>query len=512
MRIDNRSSQRGSAWIVWLILLVAVGVGGWFAWKKYGTTTAKITTPAYKTNVISKGDIVQSVTANGSLTAVKNVEVGSQVSGIIKEMNVDFNSTVKEGDVLAKIDPATYERALLRADADLANAKAGLEMAQFTMVRSTNLYAAKLISETEYTQNLVSLHQAEARVKTQQASYESAKVDLERTTIFAPISGIIITRSVEAGQTVASSFNTPRLFIIANDLRKMQIEAAVSEADVGGVADGQTVDFTVDAFPNRKFKGTVRQVRFQPTTNQNVVTYTTIVDVENRDLKLRPGMTANATIITSERRGTLRVPNSALRFNPAKDALVQSGPKSGAETNAPTESKVQLIESGPFAGTPIPPWRAERRQPSDEERTKWEASLSPEQAQKYAEMRQRMAQMRQEGGGGPGGPGGGGGMFGGGGDRPRASQDGPVTKTLYVVPTTGEPPANPLKPLLEPRTVKLGISDGNFTEILDGLKEGDIVVTGLATSSTDTAAGQRPPTMGSPFGGSPFGGGGGPRR
>lgn len=508
MRIENRASRSGSAGIVWLVILLLLGVGGWFAWKKYGTSTATAASPSYRTNVISKGDVIQNVTANGSLTAVKNVEVGSQVSGIIKEMNVDFNSQVKEGDVLARIDPATYERALLRAEADLANSMAGLEMAQFNMTRATNLYSSKLISETEYTQNLVSLHQAEAQVKTRQAALESAKVDLERTTIYAPISGIVITRSVEAGQTVASSFSTPRLFVIANDLRKMQIEAAVSEADVGGVNDGQTVDFSVDAFPTRKFKGKVRQVRFQPTTNQNVVTYTTIVEVENRELKLRPGMTANASIITAERRGVLRVPNAALRFNPPKDAIIKAVAKLVGETNAPPSSKIEVFEDGPFAGAPKPPWSEPRRRPSDEERKEWEAKLSPDELQKYNDMRQKIRQMMQDGGG-AGGPGGGA-FGGGGGDRQRSSQEGPVTKTLYIIAADQPANQNPLKPVLEAKVVKLGITDGTNTEVIDGLKEGDVIVTGLASS--DTAAGtsgQRPPS--SPFG-SPFGGGGPPRR
>ncbi len=508
MRIENRASRSGSAGIVWLVILLLLGVVGWFAWKKYGTSTTTAAGPSYRTNIISKGDVVQNVTANGSLTAVKNVEVGSQVSGIIKEMNVDFNSQVKEGDVLARIDPATYERALLRADADLANSMAGLEMAQFNMTRATNLYSSKLISETEYTQNLVSLHQAEAQVKTRQAALESAKVDLERTTIYAPISGIVITRSVEAGQTVASSFSTPRLFVIANDLRKMQIEAAVSEADVGGVNDGQTVDFSVDAFPTRKFKGKVRQVRFQPTTNQNVVTYTTIVEVENRELKLRPGMTANASIITAERRGVLRVPNAALRFNPPKDAIVKAVAKLVGETDAPTGSKIEVFEDGPFAGAPKPPWSEPRRRPSDEERKEWETKLSPDELQKYNDMRLKIRQMMQDGGG-AGGPGGGA-FGGGGGDRQRSTQEGPVTKTLYIIAADQPANQNPLKPILEAKVVKLGISDGTNTEVIEGLGEGDVIVTGLATSETAAgSSGQRPP--GSPFG-SPFGGGGPPRR
>lgn len=301
-------SSKSSRWLKWLIIL-AVAAGGYWGWKKYRPSGARTAAIEWKTNVIARGDIIQSVTANGALTPVRNVEVGSQVSGIIKELRVDFNAKVTEGDILAKIDPATYERALARVDAELLNSKAAHELADFTYKRAKQLFDSKLVSETEYTQALVGLHQAEANVKIREAAVESAKVDLDRTTIVAPISGIIISRSIEAGQTVAASFNTPRLFVIANDLAKMQIEAAVSEADIGNVQEGQMVNFRVDAFAGRQFKGKVRQVRFAPNTNQNVVTYTTIVAVDNADLKLRPGMTADATVVTAERKGSSGFPS-----------------------------------------------------------------------------------------------------------------------------------------------------------------------------------------------------------
>src|SRR6266566_6778519 len=236
-------------WLVILVILGGVALGG----------VAYVTRPKdpdldFRTTQVAHGEITQVVTANGALNPVRTVTVGSQISGIITELKVDFNSKVREGDVLAKIDPATYERALARAVADLANAQAGLELAKFNAKQSKQLYAGKLISESEFEQNEVALQQADANVKIRQASVDSAKVDLDRTTIYAPISGMVISRKVDAGQTVAASFNTPELFTIANDLTKMQIETLVSEADIGGVEEGQKVNFTVDAFPGRKFR------------------------------------------------------------------------------------------------------------------------------------------------------------------------------------------------------------------------------------------------------------------
>src|SRR6266700_2697224 len=397
----------------------------------------------FKTAQVTHGEITQVVTANGALNPVRTVTVGSQISGIITELKVDFNSKVREGDELAKIDPATYERALARAVADLANAQAGLEFAKFNAKQSKQLYSDKLISESEFEQNEVALQQADANVKVHQASVDSAKVDLDRTTIFTPISGMVISRKVDAGQTVAASFNTPELFTIANDLTKMQIETLVSEADIGGVQEGQNVNFTVDAFPGRKFSGLVNQVRFAPITNQNVVTYTTVVEVDNKDLKLRPGMTANATIITAQRTNILHIPNSSLRFRPPDDAVIGStnlAVAAAAGTNAPaakSDKKSEIATSGPFAGLPIPPWQTggERRRPTDQERSDYETSLTPGQKEKYrqvmAEMRARFAQRSQGDGagsaGGPGGGGGGGAMFGGGG-RSGTQNDGPAIR------------------------------------------------------------------------------------
>jgi HlyD family secretion protein len=508
-------SSGNSGWLKWLVIAAVLG-GGAFGYLKWrGKTTAASGSADLRTNVVARGDITQSVTANGGITPVRVVTVGSQISGIITELKVDFNSRVKEGDVLVRIDPASYERAMARAEAELANSQAGLELAKFNAQRSRELFAAKLVSETENQQAQVALLQAEANVKTRVAAVESAKVDLDRTTILAPISGMVISRKVEAGQTVAASFNAPELFQIANDLTKMQIEAAVSEADVGGVLEGQSVDFTVDAFQNRKFKGKVRQVRFAPVTNQNVVTYTTVVEVDNADLKLRPGMTANASIITARRTNVTKIPVAALRFRPAEgitiggtnDAVAEAAGTKAPAAPANAMSTAEIATSGPFAGLPIPPWQAggERRWPSEQERADYQASLTPEQKAKYdqvmAEMRARFAQRAQggEGGGGVGGMGSG--MGGMGGGRQRQEPEGPAIRRVYVLDREKSQPG---KPVLTATTIKTGISDGTNTEVADGLKEGDVVVTGTVTTATTATAAP----AGNPFGG-PFGG---PRR
>ena len=470
--------------LLWLLLLAALAGGAYWLVVKRKEGASILT---YRTATIARGDVVQAVTANGSLTPVRNVEVGSQISGTLLDIKVDFNSKVKAGEVVAQIDPATYERALVQGEAELANANASLELAQLNFNRAKELFGSQLISGSEFDETKATLSQSEATVKMRQANVERAKVDLSRTTIYAPIDGIVITRRVEIGQTVAASLNTPTLFVIANDLAKMRIEAAVSEADVGGVTDGQTVNFTVDAFPARQFKGTVAQVRYAPNTNQNVVTYTTVVEVENPDLKLRPGMTANASIVIAERKGVLRIPNAALRFRPPSGAVVQGGPNEPVK-----ESKVEIASSGPFAGLPVPPWQraGERRRPTDEERATFEASLTPEQKQKYqqvvAEMRARFERS------------GGTGDFGGT-ERPRRSEpEGPRTQTIYLLEksaATGQEES-----VLKPVTVTLGISDGANTEVIEGLKEGDVVVTGTVAQGAVV-----PPPSGSPFGG-PFGG------
>ena len=237
-------------WIV-IAIIVAAGVGGgvWYA------QTHQTEAPQYQTTKVTRGDVTQVVTASGQLNPVVNVQVGSQISGIILKLFADFNSLVKSNQVVAQLDPATYQATVHQAEGDLANSKAGLELAQINAKRSADLLKNNLIPQSDNEKTIADLHQAEAQVQIKQASLERAKVDLARCTIFAPVDGIVISRSVDVGQTVAASMNAPTLFVIANDLSKMQIDSNVSEADVGAVEQGQNVTFTVDAFPNRTFTG-----------------------------------------------------------------------------------------------------------------------------------------------------------------------------------------------------------------------------------------------------------------
>ena len=283
----------------------------------------------YQTAVVTRGAITQAVSATGTLNPVVNVQVGSQISGNIQKLLVDFNSPVKAGQVVAEIDPAVFQAAVMQAQGDLDNARAALELAQLTQKRMEELVQKQNSSQSELDQANATLHQAESNVKIKQGALQKAKVDLEHCTITSPIDGIVISRSVDVGQTVAASLSAPVIFTIANDLAKMQIDAAVAEADIGTVEVGQKVDFTVDAFPRRTFHGEVVQVRNAPTTVQNVVTYDTVIGVNNADLKLKPGMTANVSIIGAQRENVLEVSNAALRFRPPEATPAPIGARAG---------------------------------------------------------------------------------------------------------------------------------------------------------------------------------------
>lgn len=295
----------------WLLVLLVItgGIVAFLWWKenKDGSGTT------YKTAPVTRGDIVQAVTATGALNAVVNVTVGSQISGNIQKLFADYNTPVKEGQIIAQIDPATYKANVTQAQGDLANAKAALELAKISAERTRRLRAQNSASAADIDQAVATLHQAEAQVTIKEGALAKAQTDLERCTIYAPIDGIVISRSVDVGQTVAASMTAPVLFSIANDLSKMQIDANVAEADIGTVEVGQKVDFTVDAFPYRTFHGTVVQIRNSPITVQNVVTYDTVIAVDNPELKLKPGMTANVSIIVAERNDVLTISNAALR-------------------------------------------------------------------------------------------------------------------------------------------------------------------------------------------------------
>jgi HlyD family secretion protein len=315
------AKSRRSIWGKLLLVLPLALVGGGALWHVKGHGDEA---PGYATEQVKRGDLTQVVTATGTLNPVVNVTVGSQISGRICKLYVDYNSTVKSNQVIAEIDPSTYQAALEQAQADLASAKANAELQRVEADRSTELFKDKLISRSDYDTALATLHEAEATVQIKEALLDMAKANLGYCKIVSPVKGVVISRAVELGQTVASSFNTPTLFQIANDLTKMQIDASVDEADIGVVKQGERVDFTVDAYPNRTFHGIVTQVRNAPTTVNNVVTYDTVIGVTNSDYSLKPGMTASVSIVISRHKQILEIPNAALRFEPADETTVQT--------------------------------------------------------------------------------------------------------------------------------------------------------------------------------------------
>jgi HlyD family secretion protein len=408
--------SNGGKW-KWILLAAALaaGAGGYFYF--HHGSSEKL---GFNTVVVARGELTATVTATGTLNPVVNVTVGSQVSGRISKLYVDYNSPVTKGEVLAEIDPSTYQAAVEQANADLANAKANLELQQAQFNRSAELFTNKLISGSDYDTALATLHEAEAMVKIKQATLDNAMVNLNYCKILSPVDGVVIQRAVELGQTVASSFNTPTIFQIANDLTKMQIDSNVAEADVGGVVEGQSVEFTVDAYPTRTFHGSVAQVRNSPITVNNVVTYDTVISVTNADYKLKPGMTANVSVIVAQREDALKISNVALRFRPPDGATVLTN-------MVASSSGTNDVASGKGS---------------------------------------------------------------------RKGKGGRGVRTVYVL--AGDESAPQLKPV----PVKTGITDGIFTEIIDGVKEGDKIVSGVVNNDSQSSASTS----------SPFGGGGFPRR
>lgn len=294
-----------------LLIAAAAGVAWWYRAGEETPATAR-----YRTQAIDRGDIVQTVTANGTLSPLTVVQVGTQVSGTVYKVHVDFNDLVKEGQVLAELDPALLRATVRQSEANLDNARATLELAQSNVARTETLFKRNLAPDSDLDQARERAKVAAAQVKTAEALLERDRTNLRYAVITSPIAGVVINRQVNVGQTVAASFQTPTLFQIAQDLRKMQIDTSVAEADVGSLSTSFPVTFTVDAFPGQAFQGRILQIRLNPTIQANVVTYNVVVEADNPDGKLLPGMTAHVSIRVAERRDVLRVPNAALSFRP----------------------------------------------------------------------------------------------------------------------------------------------------------------------------------------------------
>jgi len=439
-------SKSSGGLIITLVILAAAAAGGWYFWRQNAEKP-----PEYTTVSVARGDLTQVVTATGNLQPVLNVSVSSQISGIVSKVLVDWNTPVKEGQLLAELDPSSYQTALEQADGQLANAKANYTLMKVTADRQRGLFQQKLISQGDLDTAEAQLAQAEAQVKIQQANYETAKVNLDRCKIYSPIAGSVILRSVDPGNTVAASLAAPTLFQIANDLTSMQIDAAISEADIGNVKEKQVVNFTVDAYPNRQFRGVVSQIRNTPKTSQNVVIYDTMIDVHNRDLKLLNGMTANVSVVVASRKATLKVPNAALRVRIPDNLLPPRPEKEGA----PAPAAKVLTED-------------ERRQQFQQLMT--DAGYVRGNGPPTPEVRARMEQLAKERGIElPAGRGG-------------RDSNAPVTRTLYRLVGTDPKTAHP-----EPVSVKLGITDGIATEVVAGLNEGDAVITSVYIPGSKSA-------------------------
>ncbi len=416
-------------WGVGAVALVAAGAGGFFFY-----STGKAGDPKYRLVKVERGDVTATVAATGTLSAVTTVKVGSQVSGIISKLHADFNSTVRRGQVLAELDPTTFQAQLDQRRADVEKTRVELRNAGLGFERAKKLLGEKLVSQSEYEAAELNFGAAKASVSQSEAAMRQAATNLGYTRIASPIDGVVVERQYDIGQTVAASFQAPTLFTIAQDLTKMQVLINVDEADVGRIKLGLAARFTVDAFPDRKFEGRISQIRLAPQTVQNVVTYPVLLDVSNPELELKPGMTANVAIPVETKTAVLRIPNAALRFRPDPADLPAAAKSAAAAPSSPSSSSSPAAAATSSGG-------------------KW---------------------------------GGGGEDAGRGGRRSNGEGNGARrgegrSASLYVLDAGGK---------LRAVTARTSITDGNYTAAESSeLKEGDSVVAGLATTKAPEQSG-----------------------
>jgi HlyD family secretion protein len=509
-----------------LLTLSLLGAGGWLVYDRY--LKVEIPQIEYQTQPAARGRVTSTVTASGTLSPVKTVEVGSQVSGRIIELMADFNSQVKKGEVIARIDPSLLESDKARSKANLMSARASLtravadrDNAKLMLARSRELATSGIVSQQEvdtavlaYTSAKASVESAQAAVSVAQAAIETAAVNLEYTTIVSPIDGVVISRDVSVGQTVAASLSAPKLFLIAEDLRAMEVHTSVAESDVGALKPEMKVNFTVDAYPNERFRGVVHQIRNASTTTQNVVTYDAVVRVDNDQLKLRPGMTASVTFIIEDRRDALVVSNTALRFTPSDPKIAALAPPPAAGEgrgggrrrgldDAPAEdAKAEETKAADAKAADVKPdAKAEDAKPAkaedaraadakgakaeDAKATEAKAEVKPEDVKpEDVKAEDAKADWRSRRGGGRGG----------------AAMS--MSRTVWVL-VDGQP---------RPVSIKIGITDGSTTEVTEGeLTEGALVIVGQSGGEAPSkAAGPtKSPLTGGAGGGARGGGGGG---
>ncbi|HNY25184.1 MAG TPA: efflux RND transporter periplasmic adaptor subunit [Alphaproteobacteria bacterium] len=337
-----KESNTFVAWIKrkkwWLITILVIIVG----WSLISSGNKDQTSSKFATVSVSRGELRQVVTATGEIKPVNTVNVGSQVSGTIQKIYVDYNSKVKKGDILLTIDPSVLKANVAEAKASLLSSESQRNYAKNEYTRNKSLYSDGFIARAELEQSQTTYEQAEQSVKRAKSEYERAATNLDYATIKSPVDGTVIARKVDKGQTVAASFQTPDLFEIAEDLSKMQIETSVSEADIGMIKEGLPVTFTVDAYPTQTFSGNVRQIRLSPTTTSNVVVYTVVIDVDNSDMRLMPGMTAFVTIIIEDKKDVLRVSNSAFLLRNFEGIVSKPG-SATPKTHLPIERNNSVV-------------------------------------------------------------------------------------------------------------------------------------------------------------------------
>ena len=489
------SKSWGSRALAVVALLVAVAL----AWAWFGGR-GQDAGGGFRTGTVDRGEVRVVISATGTLRATTTVDVGSQVSGQVQSVAVDFNDRVAKGQAIAMLDPAPFRSRLKQAQADLASARASVNEASATLknaeadhARKRDLLARQLIARSEADLALAARDQARARVvsanaavQQRQAAVDNAELDVDYTVIRSPVDGVILLRAVEPGQTVAASFQTPVLFQIAEDLAQMQIDLSIDEADVGQIKEGLPVSFTVDAFPDRQFRGEVKQVRLSATSTSNVISYPVVVQVENADLSLLPGMTASAEIVVSRRDDVLRVPNAALRFNPP-------GAEAAATTAGNGGGRGSLVQELPKV--------ADGLQLSAEQRAAFDAALAD--VRERAAARQAARQSAGSTGGGFGrGPGGGPSQGGNAGAsspeamRQRMAEAMMRSFAAFRASLSAEQQSvwdGQLRALATARrgtvwklvdgqpqaaTVRVGASDGTVTEVSGEIAEGDAVIVG----------------------------------
>lgn len=341
-----------SGWTLLLVLIVA----GAFGYRYYQRQQLANSGAAYRTEVVDSGDMVQTVSANGTLNPVTLVSVGTQVSGTVKALHADFNQQVKKGQVLLELDDAIYAAQVHQSEAGVRNVQATLDLARANEARMQSLYAQEYVSKLELDQAVQARKSAEAQIAQAKAELAHDRANLNYTIIRSPVSGVVVARQVDIGQTVAASFQTPELFKIAQDLSKMQIHSSFAEADVGQIRVGQKAIFSVDAYPTRKFPAVVQQVRLNPTIAQNVVTYDVVLGVDNPDQILLPGMTSYVNITLAEAQDALRVPNAALRYHPPlQDKAARGGARKAQhkKSDATPSRTIYVLRNGKPVPVPV---------------------------------------------------------------------------------------------------------------------------------------------------------------